>query len=140
MPSAIFLIVMIVLMGGMMWWQSRNAKKQQQQRQDFQNSLQPGTEVITNAGLVAKVVSVDEQYDEIVLESEGSRMRFFTGSMQGTPRAVVYPYVRPAFVSDDEVDENGNPLIQTAEDDQPVQESIDVDQPEAQAQDTAEAR
>ena len=70
------LIVLIVLMGVMMFYSSRKAKKQQQERQAFRTSLAPGTEVITIGGLIGKVVEVDEQYEEIVLDSEGSLLRF----------------------------------------------------------------
>lgn len=99
----IMLIILIVMMAVMMFYSSRKAKKQQQERQAFRTSLTPGTEVITIGGLIGKVVEVDEQYEEIVLDSEGSLLRF---SLQSISKA----YVRPAYVSDDEVDENGNPL------------------------------
>ena len=46
---------------------------------------------------------VDEQYEEIVIDSEGSKLRFGFN-------AIAREYIRPAYVSDDEVDENGNPL------------------------------
>lgn len=106
----IFLLVIVVVMGGLMWWQSRKAKQQQQQRKDFRSNLQPGTEIITIGGVIGKVVSVDTQYEEIVIDSEGSLMRF-------TFNAISKEYVRPAFVSDDEVDEQGNPVSQDASED-----------------------
>jgi len=67
-----FLIVIIVVMFGMMFWQSKKAKQQQAERQDFRANLQPGTEVITIGGVIGKVVSVDTEYEEIVIDSEGS--------------------------------------------------------------------
>ena len=82
----IMLIVIVVVFGGMMWWQSKKAKQQQQEKQDFRRNLQ-----------------VDEQYEEIVIDSEGSKLRFGFN-------AIAREYTRPAYVSDDEVDENGNPL------------------------------
>ncbi|KAA8827817.1 preprotein translocase subunit YajC [Bifidobacterium myosotis] len=101
------LIVMVVVIGGMMWWQSKKSKQQQQERQDFRRNLQPGTEVITIGQVIGKVVEVDEQYEEIVIDSEGSKMRFAFN-------AIAREYTRPAYVSDDEVDENGNPLSEDA--------------------------
>lgn len=103
MEQCIMLIVIVVVFGGMMWWQSKKAKQQQQEKQDFRRNLQPGTEVITIGQVIGKVVEVDEQYEEIVIDSEGSKLRF--GS-----NAIAREYIRPAYVSDDEVDENGNPL------------------------------
>ena len=97
------LIVIVVVFGGMMWWQSKKAKQQQQEKQDFRRNLQPGTEVITIGRVIGKVVEVDEQYEEIVIDSEGSKLRFGFN-------AIAREYIRPAYVSDDDVDENGNPL------------------------------
>ena len=97
MEQCIMLIVIVVVFGGMMWWQSKKAKQQQQEKQDFRRNLQPGTEVITIGQVIGKVVEVDEQYEEIVIDSEGFN-------------AIAREYIRPAYVSDDDVDENGNPL------------------------------
>lgn len=103
MEQYIMPIVIVVVFGGMMWWQSKKAKQQQQEKQDFRRNLQPGTEVITIGQVIGKVVEVDEQYEEIVIDSEGSKLRFGFN-------AIAREYIRPAYVSDDEVDENGNPL------------------------------
>ena len=91
------LIVLIVAMVAMMWFQSRNAKKRQSEMRSFHDSLQPGTEVITIGGIIGKIVSVDTQYEEIVIDSEGSLMRV-------SFRAVNREYVRPAFISDEEAE------------------------------------
>lgn len=120
----LFLVVLIVVMFGMMFWQSKKAKQQQAERQDFRSSLQSGTEVITIGGIIGKVVSVDTEYEEIVVDSEGSQLRFGFN-------AISREYVRPAYVHDDEVDENGNPL---SKEDEPDQKPI-VDATEEPAQD-----
>lgn len=127
----LFLVVLIVVMFGMMFWQSKKAKQQQAERQDFRSGLQPGTEVITIGGIIGKVVSVDTEYEEIVVDSEGSQLRFGFN-------AISREYVRPAYVHDDEVDENGNPLSKEDEPDQkpivdateePVQDADVIQQP-----------
>lgn len=120
----LFLVVLIVVMFGMMFWQSKKAKQQQAERQDFRSNLQPGTEVITIGGIIGKVVSVDTEYEEIVVDSEGSQLRFGFN-------AISREYVRPAYVHDDEVDENGNPL---SKEDEPDQKPI-IDATEEPAQD-----
>lgn len=120
----LFLVVLIVVMFGMMFWQSKKAKQQQAERQDFRSNLQPGTEVITIGGIIGKVVSVDTEYEEIVVDSEGSQLRFGFN-------AISREYVRPAYVHDDEVDENGNPL---SKEDEPDQKPI-VNATEEPAQD-----
>ena len=120
----VFLVVLIVVMFGMMFWQSKKAKQQQAERQNSRSSLQPGTEVITIGGIIGKVVSVDTEYEEIVVDSEGSQLRFGFN-------AISREYVRPAYVHDDEVDENGNPL---SKEDEPDQKPV-VDATEEPAQD-----
>lgn len=120
----LFLVVLIVVMFGMMFWQSKKAKQQQAERHDFRSNLQPGTEVITIGGIIGKVVSVDTEYEEIVVDSEGSQLRFGFN-------AISREYVRPAYVHDDEVDENGNPL---SKEDEPDQKPV-VDATEEPAQD-----
>lgn len=114
-PNSLFFIVILVVMIGLMFWQSKKAKQQQAERKDFRSNLQPGTEIITIGGIIGKVVSVDTEYEEIVIDSEGSQLRFGFN-------AISREYVRPAYVHDDEVEENGNPL---PKDDQPAQEPID---------------
>lgn len=92
------LIILVVVMVCMMMFQTRNAKKRQAEMRSFHESLEPGTEIITIGGIIGKIVSVDTQYEEIVIDSEGSLMRV-------SFRAVNRLYVRPAFISDEEAEE-----------------------------------
>ena len=92
------LILLVVAMVCMMMFQTRNAKKRQAEMRSFHESLEPGTEIITIGGIIGKIVSVDTQYEEIVIDSEGSLMRV-------SFRAVNRLYVRPAFISDEEAEE-----------------------------------
>ncbi|MCH4160200.1 MAG: preprotein translocase subunit YajC [Bifidobacterium sp.] len=122
-----FMIVVIVFMVALMWWQSRKSKQQQSKVQDFRQSLQPGTLVATFSGLIGTVVSVDLDKDQIVIDSEGTQSRWRI-------QAITEPPVVPAYVSDDEVDEEGNPLVPSEETEQAqlptqgasAQEPIDV--------------
>ena len=127
----IMLIVIVVVFGGMMWWQSKKAKQQQQEKQDFRRNLQPGTEVITIGQVIGKVDEVDEQNEEIVIDSEGSLLRF-------TFRAINKEYTRPAFIHDDE----GEDAEQTDEpDDQPqvpVDKALESAENATQSDDSAQ--
>ena len=117
----LFLVVLIVVMFGMMFWQSKKAKQQQAERQNFRSSLQPGTEVITIGGIIGKVVSVDTEYEEIVVDSEGSQLRFGFN-------AISREYVRPAYVHDDEEDEpDQKPVVDATE--EPAQDADVIQQP-----------
>lgn len=91
----------------------------------FHESLEPGTEIITIGGIIGKIVSVDTQYEEIVIDSEGSLMRV-------SFRAVNRLYVRPAFISDEEAEaaqaeeakqDDANKSVN--EDNEPVSESAE---------------
>ena len=119
------LIILVVAMVCMMMFQTRNAKKRQAEMRSFHESLEPGTEIITIGGIIGKIVSVDTQYEEIVIDSEGSLMRV-------SFRAVNRLYVRPAFISDEEAEaaqaeeakqDDANKSVN--EDNEPVSESVE---------------
>lgn len=119
------LIILVVAMVCMMMFQTRNAKKRQAEMRSFHESLEPGTEIITIGGIIGKIVSVDTQYEEIVIDSEGSLMRV-------SFRAVNRLYVRPAFISDEEAEaaqaeeakqDDANKSV--SEDNEPVSESAE---------------
>ena len=119
------LIILVVAMVCMMMFQTRNAKKRQSEMRSFHESLEPGTEIITIGGIIGKIVSVDTQYEEIVIDSEGSLMRV-------SFRAVNRLYVRPAFISDEEAEaaqaeeakqDDANKSVN--EDNKPVSESAE---------------
>lgn len=119
------LIILVVAMVCMMMFQTRNAKKRQAEMRSFHESLEPGTEIITIGGIIGKIVSVDTQYEEIVIDSEGSLMRV-------SFRAVNRLYVRPAFISDEEAEaaqaeeakqDDANKSVN--EDNEPVSESAE---------------
>ncbi|MBT1178819.1 preprotein translocase subunit YajC [Bifidobacterium vespertilionis] len=129
-PSMLFMIVILVFMIGMMWWQSKKAKKQQAKVNDFRESLQPGTEVATYSGLLGKIVSVDLEKEQAVIDSEGSLSRWRL-------QALTEPPIVPAYVHDDEVDEYGNRLEDKA-DDQSQQDADEAQKPiEATAEQNA---
>lgn len=103
MESMLFMIVIIALMILMMWVSGRKSKQQQTAIQDFRQSLKPGDEVATSTGLLGKIASVDQEKEQVVIDSEGSLSRWRI-------QAITKPPIVPAYVHDDEVDEDGNPL------------------------------
>lgn len=104
------MIIIFVVLIGFTFWSSRNQRKQQEKIKDFRESLEPGTEVATHSGLLGTIESVDLDHDSVVINSEGSLSKWRI-------QAITEPPVIPAYVSDDEVDENGNPLDQKDIDD-----------------------
>ena len=107
------LIILLIAMIGFTFWSTRQQKKQQQKVQDYRESLKPGTEVATVSGLLGTVESVDLDREVVIINSEGSLTKWRI-------QAITEPPVIPAYVSDDDVDEDGNPL-----------ESEDLDQKDA---------
>ena len=107
------LIILLIAMIGFTCWSTRQQKKQQQKVQDYRESLKRGTEVATVSGLLGTVESVDLDRDVVIINSEGSLTKWRI-------QAITEPPVIPAYVSDDDVDEDGNPL-----------ESEDLDQKDA---------
>lgn len=107
------LIILLIAMIGFTFWSTRQQKKQQQKVQDYRESLKPGTAVATVSGLLGTVESVDLDRDVVIINSEGSLTKWRI-------QAITEPPVIPAYVSDDDVDEDGNPL-----------ESEDLDQKDA---------
>ena len=99
-------------MFGMMFWQSKKAKQQQAERQNFRSSLQPGTEVITIGGIIGKVVSVDTEYEEIVVDSEG-----FANCVSASTPSAVNMSVRHTCMMMRSM-RHGNPLSKEDEPDQ----------------------
>ena len=118
--GSLLMIVVIVVFGGMMWWQSRSTKKRQNALQDFRQSLEPGTEVVSIGGVIGKVVSVDTKYEEIVIDSEGSLLRFTLASISKR-------YERPAFIDDDEVEDKADDDEVEDKADGDVNEHVDVE-------------
>ena len=118
MESMLFMIVIIALMILMMWFSGRKSKQQQTAIQDFRQSLKPGDEVATSTGLLGKIASVDQEKEQVVIDSEGSLSRWRI-------QAITKPPVVPAYVHDDEVDEEGNPLpeVENEQDDPPSDSS-----------------
>lgn len=118
MESMLFMIIIIALMILMMWVSGRKSKQQQTAIQDFRQSLKPGDEVATSTGLLGKIASVDQEKEQVVIDSEGSLSRWRI-------QAITKPPIVPAYVHDDEVDEEGNPLpeVENEQDDSPSDSS-----------------
>ncbi|WP_418968599.1 preprotein translocase subunit YajC [Alloscardovia omnicolens] len=102
------LIILLIAMVGFTFWSTRQQKKQQQKVQEFRESLEPGTEVATVSGLLGTIESVDLDRDIVIINSEGSLSKWRI-------QAITEPPIIPAYVSDDEVDEEGNPLEDQAD-------------------------
>jgi preprotein translocase YajC subunit len=68
-------ILLLVAVGGFYLFMMRNQRAKQRAQKEQMNDLQPGVKVMTRAGMIAHVDSVDD--GEVILVGEdGQRMRF----------------------------------------------------------------
>ena len=64
-PISLF---MIAVLGLLIYFMIRNSRKQRKAQEELQEKLQPGAEVMTSFGLYAKLVSVDDEKNQAVLD------------------------------------------------------------------------
>ena len=72
----IFLGIIIIAFIVMTVVQNKNRKKQAQEDQARKDKLCAGTTVITIGGIMGKVVSVNNEENSFVLDTEGTKMKF----------------------------------------------------------------
>lgn len=130
--NSLIFIVLIAFMVAIMWWSSRKAKQQQAKVKDFRSSLQPGQLVKTIGGVIGTVVSVDTKYEEIVIDSEGSELRFTFPAISGA-------YERPAFIDDDEVDEEDHSIARDQDNEVPQESAQGGNDSDPQSRSTTDS-
>ena len=125
------ILMFVILIAVFYFFMIRPENKRKKEAQQMRDSLKVGDNITTIGGIIGKVVSVDEEYEEIVIDSEGSLLRF-------TFRAINKEYTRPAFIHDDEVED----AEQTDEaDDQaqvPVDKALETAENATQSDDSAQ--
>ena len=77
------LIVIVILGAAAMFFMSRRTKKQQTSVSDFKASLGPGVEIMTQAGQLGTIVSVDG--DAITIDSAGTRSVWVSAAIVAIP-------------------------------------------------------
>lgn len=78
-PLSIGMYALIILMVVFM---IRNSRKQKQAREELNSKVVAGVQVMTTAGIFGTIVSVDDEENEIVLESTpGTKLRMHRQSI-----------------------------------------------------------
>jgi len=104
------LILLFAVLLVFMFFSSRKARRQQMEKVEFQNSLEPGQEVVTASGLVGTVTGVEG--DIVTLEHA-------PGSVTTWVRAAISrPYEPP--VEDEDVEEDSSEDLASPDDDGPA--------------------
>ncbi|MCU1545684.1 MAG: yajC [Homoserinimonas sp.] len=64
-----FLIIVVVALGLFVFMQFRTAKKRRTEATELQAKMVPGTEIMTNYGLFATIISIDDETNEALIET-----------------------------------------------------------------------
>lgn len=62
-------IGMLVILAVLIFFMFRNSKKRKQQQEELRAQIVPGADVMTNFGLYGKLISMDTEANEAVLET-----------------------------------------------------------------------
>jgi preprotein translocase subunit YajC len=92
-----FLILIVVMVVGLYFFMIRPQRRRQQQAMQQQNTVEPGAQVRTTAGMYATVVEVDG--DDVVLEvAPGVEVRYM--------KRAIMEVIAPGNPVDDEADDS----------------------------------
>ncbi|MBA2895144.1 preprotein translocase subunit YajC [Nonomuraea soli] len=116
MSTIIMLVLMVVAFYFLL---IRPQKKRQQEAVKMQNSLAPGTRIMTTTGLFATVVAID--HEDVILEiAPGVETRWV--------KAAIGRVVTPVDAPVDSTDEVDDDVKATVDGDVPVKNDTDQDQ------------
>jgi preprotein translocase subunit YajC len=97
--STEFLLLIVLMVVGLYFFMIRPQRRRQQKAQQQQNTINPGSEVRTTAGMYATVVEVDG--DDVILEvAPGVEVRYM--------RRAIMEVITSGEPVDDQVDEEGD--------------------------------
>jgi preprotein translocase subunit YajC len=57
------------------------SRRQKREQEQMLAALKPGTKIVTNAGIIGKVVSAKDGEDEIVIRSEDTRLKILRSAV-----------------------------------------------------------
>lgn len=81
----LFMVVIIAVLILFMWLSTRKQRKRQQEQENWLNNLQPGDEVATIGGIIGTVVEADIAHDQVVIDSEGTKLRMRVQAIRQAP-------------------------------------------------------
>lgn len=64
-----FTIIMLVVLAVLVFFMFRNSRKRQAEARDLQSKVQPGANVMTNFGVFGTILSMDEEENQVRLET-----------------------------------------------------------------------
>ncbi|GAA1842331.1 preprotein translocase subunit YajC [Agromyces salentinus] len=92
-----FTIIMLAVLAVLIFFMFRNSRKRQAEAQKLQSSVVPGAKVMTNSGVFGIILSIDEDENQVLLETT-------PGTVLTVHRQTVARVVEPVAVDDAEVE------------------------------------
>lgn len=92
-----FTLIMLAVLAVLIIFMFRNSRKRQAEARNLQAKVVPGAQVMTNFGLYATIVSIDEEENKVELEVS-------PGNIITVHRQTVARVIEPAVVEDDEAE------------------------------------
>lgn len=64
-----FTIIMLAVLAVLIFFMFRNSRKRQTEARELQTKVQPGAKVMTNFGVFGTILSIDEEENQVLLET-----------------------------------------------------------------------
>ena len=95
------MLILVAILLVAMFFMSSRTRKQQRAAAEFRSNLTVGTKVMTASGMIGTVIDVDEETDQVTIES-------YPGSPTTWLRAAISKQIDEPVAEDDAADESGN--------------------------------
>lgn len=96
-------IIMLVVLAVLIFFMFRNSKKRKREQEELRSKVVVGADVMTNFGLFGHVLDIDEENNEVLLEST-------PGTVVKVHRQVVNRVVEPKVAEEDASAADGEAL------------------------------
>lgn len=92
------MLILVAILLVVMFFMSSRTRKQQREAAEFRNNLTVGTKVMTASGMIGTVLDVDDETDQVTIES-------FPGSPTTWLRAAISKKIEEPLADDEDTDD-----------------------------------
>ena len=117
-----FTIIMLAVLAVLIFFMFRNSRKRKAEAEQLQSKVQPGAKVMTNFGVFGTILSMDEEENQVLLETS-------PGTVLTVHRQTIARVVEPVAVPVGDVDATeaaGEPEFGERVDEAPTDETPDT--------------
>ncbi|GAA4366625.1 preprotein translocase subunit YajC [Agromyces bauzanensis] len=118
-----FTIIMLAVLAVLIFFMFRNSRKRQADARELRTKVQPGAKVMTNFGVFGTILSIDEDENQVLLETSPGTV--LTVHRQAVAR-VVEPVAAASATEVEPVAGDGEPEYGERVDDTPTDETPDT--------------